>query len=697
MSTSVVREHLGAGTVRFHASPAARAGALPSYALAHEYAPPPDDEISCRVEPRFEIVGKRWSVALRIEPGTSLYGTGEVFGPLLRNGRRTVCWNTDAYAYGRRSPSLYQSHPWVLAVRADGSAWGAWADTTYRCEVDTGAADAREVRFTADGPAFPLVVIEGASPRDVLRELARLTGPMPMPPRWALGYHQCRYSYYPESRVREVAAEFRRRGIPCDAVWLDIDYMDGFRVFTFDPVRFPDPARLFADLRARGFRSVLMIDPGLKAASDAAAPNPNFDPILRHGDRADVWVKRRDGAPYEGPVWPGPCRFPDFTAPGVRRWWIDQHRALLALDPDGVWNDMNEPAVFSPTKTMPEDNQHAGDRSMRRPDGTPQHAAASGRHDRYHNVYGMQMVRATREAMREARPERRPFVLTRANYLGGQRYAAAWTGDNVASWAHLRASVPMTLNLGLSGQPFAGPDIGGFMGRGDGRLFARWMGIAAMLPFCRGHSDKGTIDKEPWAMGPRCESTCREALRRRYRFIPYLYTLFREAATAGVPVVRPVFFADPADAALRGEDRAFLLGDDLLVVPRFQSKRLPPVAMPRGVWREIERSADADLPRLYQRGGSILPLGPEMQHTGEKPLDPLTLRVCPDARGVAVGTLYEDAGDGYGFERGEFRLTTFRADVSPGAARVSEERVEGSMPRPARTVAVEVVDDTAAN
>lgn len=666
-------EAIGDRIVRFDADEAARAAALPSLALERPRpaigpAPP---GFATRPAFRFERGGR--VVTIPIERGTSLYGTGEVGGPLRRNGRTVVCWNTDAYAYGPETPSLYQSHPWVLAVRRDGSAFGVLADTPGRVVIDlTGG-----IEFRAQGAPFPVIAIERGSPDSVVMALAELTGRMPMPPLWALGYQQCRYSYFPDREVLRVAREFRSRAIPCDVIWMDIDYMDGFRSFTFSPSHFPNPRALNDTLHQLGFRSVWMIDPGIKV-------DPGYF-VYDQGTRGEHWVQSADGTPFTGPVWPGSCVFPDFTRRETREWWASLYRDFVAQGVDGVWNDMNEPAVFTTLKTMPETNRHRADPEL----GGP------GPHLRYHNVYGMLMARATREGVLAARPDRRPFVLTRASHLGGQRYAATWTGDNVADWTHLAMSVPMALNLGLSGQPFAGPDIGGFKGFGSPELFARWMGVGALLPFARGHTEKGVPNKEPWSFGPEVEATCRRALETRYRLMPYLYGLFRDAATHGLPVVRPVFFADPADARLRDEDEAFLLGGDVLVVPQLAIDRSARPALPRGDWREIEvfgrdeRGArDADLPRLLQRAGSIVPLGPRRLHVGSATLDTLELLVCLDARGEARGTLYEDAGDGFEHERGAFRLSELVARREGGRVTVAARRRDGAWPEIERPVRV---------
>jgi alpha-glucosidase len=654
----------GTRAVVFHASAAARDQAPPSLCLQAplrpDGPPPPDWSADAARTPVFSRVQGRAAAWLPVAEGTDLYGTGEVAGGLRRNRTRTVAWNTDAYGWQRAELSLYQSHPWVLAVRSDGSAYGVLADTPERCLIDLNQG----IRFEAAGPEFAVIVIEGESPQHVIRALAALTGTMHLPPRWALGYHQCRYSYTPDDRVREIADGFRSRAIPCDVIWLDIDYMDGFRCFTVDANAFPDLRGLDGELQAQGFRTVAIIDPGIKQESGYH--------VFETGDALDAWVQTPAGKPYQGSVWPGNCVFPDFTIERVRAWWGGLYGQFLSLGLDGIWNDMNEPAVFNVDgHTMPVTNVHRADPEL----------GGTGTHARYHNVYGMLMSRATYEGFEQARPQQRPFVLTRASHLGGQRWAATWTGDNTASWDHLDMSLAMVLNLGLSGQPLSGPDIGGFVGPGDGPLYARWMGVGALLPFARGHTGKGNIDKEPWSFGKDVENTCRLALQRRYRLLPYFYTLAREAARSGLPIARPVFFADPADPALRDVDDAFLLGDDLLVVANVKPGRRDPAAplpaFPRGNWREISLVdgdlTDADLPRLFLREGAVLPLGPLVQWSDEKALDEVELLVNPDAQGRAVGALYEDAGDGHGHLDGEYRLTQF----TYGDGRLESARVDG--------------------
>lgn len=627
------------------------------------------------LQPEFSTDGKHHRVSLAIADGTSLYGTGEVTGPLLRNGTSITLWNTDSPAYrednGRR---LYQSHPWVLGVRKDGSAFGFLADSTWRAEMDLKSG----IEFTSDGPLFPVILIERGTPQEVLQALAKLTGTIPLPPKWSLGYQQCRWSYLTADRVREVAGEFRKRKIPCDVMWMDIDYMDGFRDFTFNPKTYPDPKGLNDWLHERNFHSVWMIDPGVKAKKGYS--------VYDSGTAEDAWVKRADGTEYHGKVWPGMCTFPDFTQPKVRAWWAGLYKNFAAQGVDGVWNDMNEPAAWDEpgaSGTMPLDNQHRGGGDL--PPGT---------HAQYHNVYGMLETEATRDGMLAANPGKRPFVLTRASFLGGQRYATTWTGDNASTWEHFKMSIPMVMGLGLSGQPFAGPDIGGFIDKADAELWGHWIAVGAFYPFTRAHACHGTPDKEPWAFGQEVENAARTALERRYRLIPYLYTNIYESSLSGLPVMCPVFFTDAKDPSLRAEQQAFLCGGDLLVVPRWaKDPRLP-----KGIWRTVSlvgenSTTDKFQPDLKIRGGAIVPLGKVIQSTNEESLDPLTLLVCLNDGGTADGTLYEDAGDGFGYKDGDFLLTSYHAEKRGNDVVVRMARSDGKRARQKRNVAVEIVTE----
>lgn len=679
-SSTNVAEDLGVNVTRFYPY-GVDLGDLPP-SMSMDFEPPVLGPAggSFAVQPVFFKSGDRHVAFIDIDDDVSLYGTGEVFGALRRNGYTTEAWNTDAYAYGPANPSLYQSHPWVLGVRPDGTAFGVLADTTYRCLMDLSV----EILFAAQGPEFPIYVFEGDSPQEVLTRLTDFVGRIEMPPMWALGYQQSKFSYVPDWVAQNLANEFRNRDIPCDVIWFDIDYMDGFRVFTFNPFLFPNPLALNNSLHSQGFHTVWMINPGVKA-------EPGFF-VSDSGSAGDHWIYTGpSGSWYTGQVWPGQCFFPDYTRPETRAWWAGLYANYMAQGIDGVWNDMNEPGIFDgPGHSMPESNWHRGG------GGLP-----AGYHQQYHNVFGMLMVKASREGIMDAKPDKRPFVLSRANFIGGHKYAAMWTGDNVANWLHFGQTNAMVLNMGLSAQPFAGPDLGGFAGDGTADLFARWMGVGVFMPFCRAHADNVGVDKEPWSFGPWVEDVSRTAIRRRYRLMPYFYTLFEEATQNGLPVVRPVFFADPADSNLHNEEIAFLIGADLLVVPNVYENpaHQPALSLPLGIWRNVslvgeDSTNDINQPDLRVRGGAIVPAGPVMEFTQEFPLDPLTLLVSLDESGEAEGWLYEDAGDGYGYTINQYRRTLYTASQSGNTVTVAVAQREGGLPAPQRQVSVQIITDS---
>lgn len=640
----------------------------PSLMLQREPAIKGKVPVNWQIVPAFSETG----ASVQLDGEVSLYGGGEVTGPLLRNGQTIHLWNTDNGAYGTDSGRrLYQTHPWVIGVRKNGTAFGILFDSQWKSSLTT---NADKVSFTTEGgPRFRVFVIDRSSPQEVVKGLAELTGTMEMPPRWALGYQQCRFSYTTEQRVREIADTFRLKQIPCDAIWMDIDYMEGFRVFTFNKNNFPHPKQLNADLHAKNFHSIFMIDPGVKA-------DPAYD-VYRSGTAQDVWVKDTAGKEYHGKVWPGDCAFPDFTIPRTRQWWAGLYRNFMANDIDGIWNDMNEPAVMDGNLgTMPYNTPHRGGGNL-----------PAGPHLLYHNAYGRLMVQATREGVMAANPDKRPFILTRANLLGGQRFAATWTGDNLAATPFMKVSVPMSITLGLSGQPFSGPDIGGFLENTSKELWADWIGFGALLPFARGHACAGTNNKEPWAFGAEIEKTSRIALERRYRLLPYLYTLFYKAHQTGLPVMEPVFFNDPSDSRLRAEDQAFLLGDDLLVIPSFAQNP----ALPKGTWEQLELvdgdSQDAHQARLMLKGGSILPVGKTIQYTNDNSLAELTLFICLDGAGKANGSLYWDAGEGWAFKKGAYCQLSFQAKEENGVTKINLSSRNGKYDIEKEVKAVKVV------
>ncbi|MFN3763355.1 MAG: TIM-barrel domain-containing protein, partial [Anaerolineae bacterium] len=517
----------------------------------------------------------------------------------------------------------------------------------------------------------------------LLERFTEETGRHPLFPRWALGYHQCRWSYYPEARVRRLARDFRETyRVPCDGIHLDIHHMDGYRVFTWDPRRFPDPAGLIADLHAQGFKVVTIVDPGVKADRKYR--------VFQDGLRQGMFCRYPDGRLFIGPVWPGNCAFPDFTDPRVREWWGDLHRGLLAAGVDGIWDDMNEPAIFGEDDaTIPGPVRHSLE-------------GAGGDHRRAHNLYGLNMARATAEGLARLAPDRRPFVITRSGWTGVQRYAAHWTADNRSDWASLRQTLPMVLNLGLSGIAFTGSDIGGFEGFATGELFTRWLQMSVFFPFCRAHTYFASPDQEPWSWGEPYLSINRDFIRLRYRLLPYLYTALWGCTQTGLPIVRPLLLAFQDDPTTHALDDEFLCGDALLVAPVLEegaTRRR--VYLPAGRWYDfwtddvyegpawVEAEAPPERIPVFVRAGAVVPTGPEMDYVGQRPADPLTLHLYPPAEGQQmVSLLYEDDGETPAYRDGLYRLHRFTL-LADGDGVVLEWTTEGAYdPGPRRVEAV---------
>jgi alpha-glucosidase len=607
--------------------------------------------------------GRSVRVWKTMPPGEAYFGLGDKTGPMNRRGRAFSLWNTDAYGWQESTDPLYKSIPFFMGLR-DGRAYGVFFDDAFRSSFDFGVEKTDVLSFGADGGDIDYYFLAGPAPKTVVAAFAALTGRTPLPPLWALGYQQCRYSYYPQARVREVARTFREKKIPVDAIYLDIDYQDRNRPFTVSRSSFPEFAGMIRDLRAEGFHTIAITDLHI-----ASAPGEGYAPY-DSGLKADVFVKNPDGSVYVGRVWPGDSVFPDFTLSRVREWWGGLYKNFVGLGVAGFWNDMNEHAVFNETKTMPLSVVHRLD------DGT------AVDHRGIHNVFGALNARATYEGLRRLRPDERPFVLTRAAYAGAQRWAASWTGDNSGTWNHLALSTPMLLSLGLSGYGFVGDDIGGYAGSAPPDLLTRWLELGAFNPIFRGHAEKGSRDREPWVDGPEHEEMRRRAIERRYALLPYVYTAAEEMSRTGVPMMRPLFLEYPQSPQLVADDRDFLLGGDLLVAPAFSEKpESETLVLPPGAWYEEHssvvhkssvtlRPALADLP-VYVRAGAIVPEQAVVQNTGETPRGPLELRVYsgPDCRGA----LYQDDGHTFAYAKGQFLRERYSCEASARGVSVSGE------------------------
>jgi alpha-glucosidase len=583
---------------------------------------------------------------------------------------------------------LYVAIPFHLALDPDGSAFGLLLDATHRSAFDLAAMDRSILTMTVEDEHMDWFYLHGPDPATVVRRLGDLVGRIPMPPRWALGYHQARWSYASDEEARSVAAALRHHRFPADVIHLDIDHMDGFRDFTWDHDRFPDPERLIGDLRAMGLRTTVVVDSAVK--QDPA------DSVYLAGHTRGFFVRSGvDPASeeYTAYQWAGRSVLPDQTRPEVRRWWGGLYRYYLDVGVAGFLNDMNEPALHD----RPFDE--AGSANTEPPPDTPFGSPEEGlTHAEVRNAYATLEDEATFEALRASRPRDRPFLVTRSGGTGVARYATVWTGDNASLWEHLEMSVPQLLNLGLSGVPLAGADIGGFFDDCSAELLVRWMQLGAFYPFARNNSARDTVRQEPWAWGGLTLWRCRRAMRFRYRLLPYLYTLTEVAHTSGLPILRPLFLEFPEDPRAHAIDDELMVGRDLLVAPILRPGRMErAVYLPAGTsWLDLRvgrwhtggqsllvtAGLDERVP-IFIRGGSIVPLAPAMDWSEERPVDPLTLLIALGDDGEAAGSLYEDDGWSTRFEEGDVRHTIVRAHTISRGTEVGCQR-QGSFRPPDR-------------
>ncbi|MBB5354324.1 alpha-glucosidase [Anoxybacillus mongoliensis] len=582
-----------------------------------------------------------------LAPTDVVYGLGEKTGVLNKRGAIWTMWNTDVYApHNLETDPLYQSHPYMMVLK-NGHAHGIFFDHTYKTTFDL--RHESFYTFTSDGGALDYYVFAGPHPKDVLAQYTHLVGRMPLPPKWALGYHQSRYSYETEQEVRELIDTFRAKHIPLDAVYLDIHYMDEYRVFTFDQKRFPHPQSLVQYAKEQGVHIVPIVDPGVKVDAE-------YD-TYRDGVQKDYFGKYADGTLYKGDVWPGTSVFPDFLKKKVRKWWGEQHTFYTDIGIEGIWNDMNEPSVFNETKTMDEQVVHDGWKT----------------HRQVHNVYGMMMTEATYHALKKQLKGKRPFVLTRAGFAGIHRYAAVWTGDNRSFWEHLELSIPMCLNLGLSAVAFCGADVGGFAHDANGELLVRWTQVGAFFPYFRNHCAIGFARQEPWAFGETYEQIIKRYIELRYEWLPHFYSLYFEAHQTGVPMMRPLMMEYPNDRETWNISDQFMVGNEVMVAPvmrPYTAHRI--VYFPEGRWVDYWTKekfegghryiVEAPLDRLpiYVKEGAMIAHA-DVKLSTATANEQMTLYVYTMKEGTSTYTLYDDDGATFAYEKGEYARMHIRA------------------------------------
>ncbi|MFP4092841.1 MAG: TIM-barrel domain-containing protein [Cyclobacteriaceae bacterium] len=631
----------------------------------------------------FSQVGEMVSCHKKLQTDEAFFGLGDKPTDFNLRGKKLQNWGTDAFYYQKDTDPLYRNIPFYIGLHHS-RAYGIFLDNSFRTHFDFGRSQADTVSFAAEGGELNYYFIGGPGVQQVAERYTLLTGRPDLPPLWGLGYHQCKWSYYPEANVRALASRFREEQIPCDAIYLDIDYMEGYRCFTWSKEGFKDPARMISDLKKEGFKTIVILDPGIKI-------DPEYE-VYQDGLEGDHFCRTRNGEVFEGEVWPGPCHFPDFTRPATREWWKNQVHKLVDVGVAGIWNDMNEPSVFDTQEaTMPPEVMHDYE-------GEP------APHAKAHNVYGMQMARATFEGLRKWQPEKRPVVITRSGYSGLQRHTLVWTGDNTSTWKHMWLASIQCQRLSLSGVSYCGSDIGGFIKDSEPELFVRWIQLGSFHPLFRTHSmaDKadqapnlsdelreaiqGGADREPWAFGEKNKAIIRKYISLRYRLLPYFYSAFWQYVKRGTPILRPLLMLEQENPHFYEHASHFAVGDHLIVAPVLEAdaKNLS-CYLPKGKWyyywtgEVLEGGKETIIPLtledmpLLVRAGAVLPLQPLMQYVGEKKVDKLSLQVF-FAEGKVKSELYEDAYDGYEHHKGQYVLKTFEVTGESGKCVIRQQQ-----------------------
>ena len=606
----------------------------------------------------------RYELVKELDEGDDFYGLGDKSGFLNKKHYEYENWNSDLpQAHNEDFHALYKSVPFLMCLKKDSSAYGVFYDNTFRSYINLGKENEGYFFYAAEEGNMDYYFIAGETLVDVVGSYTYLTGTTPLPQLFTLGYQQSRWGYESADDINFVVDNYRAANIPLDVIHLDIDYMDNFKVFTWDEKNYGPKGELFERIKGLGVKPVCIIDPGTKKEEGYH--------IDDEGVEKGYFVTDKDGEVYVNAVWPGDSHFPDFGRKEVREWWANNHKVLTDLGVGGIWNDMNEPASFH--------GELPGDVVFYDEDRKTNHAEM-------HNVYGHLMSKATYTGLKE-QTGKRPFVITRACYAGSQKYTTVWTGDNQSLWHHLQMVIPQLCNLGMSGFTFCGTDIGGFGADTTPELLCRWIQAAMFSPLFRNHAAKGTKDQEPWRFSKEVADINRKYIELRYKFLPYIYDLFYKGETTGLPVMRPLVLHYPNDPEVRNLNSEFLAGENILVAPVLEqgaTKRM--VYLPEGTWYDywtgervegkqyILKDAPIDVCPIYIKAGSIIPTYEVVQYVGEKPYNKLELLVTP---GAGEYTHFQDNGEDYAYKNGEYNLYRFTTNE---AGEVTKEMVHEGYP-----------------
>jgi alpha-glucosidase len=629
------------------------------------------------------VKGHSWLFRFRRDPSMRFYGMGEKAAPFEKSGRCYLFWNTDAWAdfYGKQIESdyydpAYCSIPWLILKNGAhfyglciDSPWpsfiGLSPPLTVSNQMDAAGGGEPFFYLGAENGPPSLYILDGPTLPALIQKFAMCTGTTPLPPLWALGYHQSRWGYTGSRDLEEVAAKCRSNSIPVDGIWLDIDYMDAYKVFTVHPEHFDNPGKTVAQLNRHGIHVVPILDPGIKK-------DPDYF-VYNDGIRDDIFCKNETGDNFTGIVWPGYTVFPDFTLDSARTFWAHRVRSFMEHGFSGFWLDMNDPSTGSVPCT-----------SMRFEKGCTAH-------DAFHNTYATRMAEATREGCIMHAPDTRPFLISRSGSTGIQRFSAVWTGDSVSNYFSLRLTVSMCLSLSVSGVVFCGGDAGGFGGDTTAALCIDWHKACFLFPFFRNHSCRGTRRQEPWAFSASTLRIIRFYIRLRYRFIPYLYTLFAETENTGAPVLRPLMY-DFETGTERYEQLSdqFMIGPSVMQAPFMdETMRTREVVLPPGRWYRADTHEWHDgggsitvhreriRTPLFFREGAIIPLRPGMCSDNSTDLRSILLFIVLDRSSRTPGALDYVADDGVstGYRKGKRTRVRCIAQAEDETCRLQTESI----------------------
>jgi len=611
-------------------------------------------------------VGQAVTTYKQLQDDEHFVGLGEKTGNLDRRGNGYTNWNSDVFGYSITQDPLYSTIPFYIGIHHDLN-YGIFLDNTYQTDFNFGASNNRFSSFGARGGEMNYYFIYHKRVADIITSYTWLTGRMPLPPLWALGYQQNRFSYYPESEVLRIARTLREKRVPADGITLDINYMDRFQLFTWNKSQFPNPALMNDTLNSLGFKTTVIVDPGIKVEKGA--------PAYENGLKEDVYIKYPDGERYTGQVWPGWCNFTDFTSTKGRNWWHKQVNFFAESGVSGIWNDMNEISTWG--QKMPDNVLFDYDGKITT-------------HLEAHNVYGMQMARSSYEGALEHFKER-PFILTRSGYAGLQRYTAIWTGDNRAEDNHMLQGVRLLNSLGLSGVSFTGMDVGGFTGNESIPLYTRWIELGAFTPYFRNHTTSNTKSAEPWTFGEDALVIARNYISLRYQLMPYLYSTFYESTQNGLPVMRSLAIDYTYDSNVLSAEyqNQYEFGGAFMVAPFESTKEYGKIYFPEGTWYDlyngsVETGKQAkviplNINRLpvYVKGGSIIPMQSLVQSTAIKPTDTLSVHIYNGDTANSF-VYYEDDGKSFAYKNGDFYKRTIA--FNPADRSITFKAAEGSYP-----------------